>query len=69
MPGIIVYTLTTCPTCQKLREAWAKEGIKYEERPVDENQKWLDEALKLGDAVPIIVKNNQVEIGFQGEHG
>ncbi len=69
MPGILLYTLTTCPTCIRLKEAWAAEGIKYEERPVDKNQKWLNEALKLSDTVPIILRDGKVEIGFQGELG
>lgn len=69
MPGIVLYTLTTCPTCIRLKEAWSAEGVKYEERPVDKNQKWLNEALKLSDTVPIILRDGKVEIGFQGELG
>ena len=66
----VVYTLSSCPTCDKLRRTWKRRGIVYEERGVDHNQKALDEALLLGDRVPIIVyPDGRVEIGFEGEEG
>jgi hypothetical protein len=40
------------------------------ERQVDDNQNWLDEALKYADTVPIIIHpDGKVEIGFEGEVG
>jgi glutaredoxin len=72
MPGTIpiVYTLRTCPTCVKLKAAWDTRGLKYEERQVDDNQDYLDEATGYGDAVPIVVyPDGRVETGFEGEHG
>ena len=61
----IVYSLNTCPACIKLREDWTNEGTEFEERLVDENQQWLDEALKYGDMVPIIVYGDgRVEVGY-----
>ena len=66
----IVYTLTVCPTCDGLREAWAKEGIQYDERRVDQSQDTLDEALDYSDTVPIIVfPDGRVEVGFEGKTG
>lgn len=66
----IVYTLSTCPTCEDLRADWARRGIAFEERQVDENQAWLDEALAYDDTVPIIVYDGgRVEVGFAGESG
>ena len=44
----VVYTLTVCPACDRLRDSWRKQGIKYEERRVDQAQETLDEALMLG---------------------
>lgn len=62
----IVYTLRTCNACRQLREDWSKEGILYEERQVDDNQVWLDEARKLGDQVPIIMySDGRVEVGYK----
>jgi len=66
----IVYTLTVCPACEKLRDAWHRQGIEFEERRVDESQELLDEALDVGYAVPIIVyPDGRVEQGFEGEIG
>ena len=61
----LVYTLTTCPACMKLKADWSKQGIVFEERAVDQDQIWLDEALKYGDMVPIIVyPDRRVEVGY-----
>lgn len=66
----IVYTLTVCPACDRLRSAWRRQGIKYEERRVDQSQATLDEALEYGDTVPIIrYPDGRVEIGFEGHTG
>jgi glutaredoxin len=66
----IVYTLTVCPACDRLRDAWRRQGVKYEERRVDQSQDTLDEALDYGDTVPIIVyPDGRVEIGFEGHTG
>ena len=66
----VVYTLTACPACDKLRRSWGHQGIAYEERRVDQSQETLDEALLYGDTVPIIVyPDGRVEIGFEGSHG
>ena len=66
----VVYTLTVCPACDKLRASWGRQGIKYEERRVDQSQDTLDEALLYGDTVPIIVfPDGSVEIGFEGAVG
>jgi glutaredoxin len=66
----IVYTLSTCPSCIKLKEDWTSEGIEFDERQVDENQQFLDEALNLGDMVPIILRENgDVEVGYKGMIG
>ena len=71
MPNIpIVYTLTVCPTCDRLRDAWGKQGITYDERRVDQSQDTLDEALLYGDSAPIIVyPDGRVVEGFEGEVG
>ena len=46
------------------------EGIKFEERQVSESQELLDEALKYGDMVPIIVHpDGRVEVGYKNMIG
>jgi glutaredoxin len=66
----IVYTLTVCPACDMLRNAWRRQGIMYEERRVDQSQETLDEALLYADTVPIIIyPDGRVEVGFEGHTG
>lgn len=66
----VVYTLTVCHACDSLRQQWSEQGVKYEERRVDQSQDALDDALRHGDTVPIIVyPDGRVEIGFEGEVG
>lgn len=67
MSNTIVYTLKTCPACNRLKDDWKAEGIEFEERQVDSNQAWLDEALKYGDMVPIAVyEDGTVDVGYKG---
>ncbi len=66
----IVYTVSTCPACLRLKSDWSNHGIEFEERPVDENQKSLDEAVKYGDMVPIVVyTDGKVEVGYKNMIG
>ena len=66
----IVYTLTTCPACESLRSAWSNQGIKFEERQVDQSQEWLDEALSYAGEVPIaFYPDGKVTIGYADEIG
>ena len=66
----IVYTLSTCPTCDDLRTDWQRKSIPFEERRVDKSQAWLDEALRYADTVPIVVHpDGKIEVGFEGEAG
>ncbi len=70
MARVIVYTLSNCSASALLREDWTKEGKDFEERQVDKNQQWLDEAVKYGDAVPIIVyPDGKIEIGYKNMVG
>ena len=66
----VVYTLRNCPTCDKAREGLRLQEIEFEERRVDENSGWWDEALKYGITVPIILwPDGRIEVGWEGEHG
>jgi thioredoxin reductase (NADPH) len=66
---LIIYTLPTCPTCKRAKEDLTAEGIPFEERDVTVKGAWYDEALELGFAVPIIVRDGKIETGWKGEHG
>ena len=66
MAKTIIYTISTCSASASLREDWTREGREFEERQTDQSQRWLDEALKYGDTVPIIVhEDGKVEIGYK----
>jgi glutaredoxin len=69
MADLIMYTLRTCPTCEHARRDLTAEGVDYEERCIDDNPQWFDEASQLGVTVPIIVRGDKVEIGWKGESG
>jgi len=70
MSTVIVYTLSNCPTCDRARAGLAERGVEFEERRVDENEEWWEEALKYAFTVPIIISDEgDVEIGWEGEHG
>ena len=66
----VVYTLTVCPACDSLRDAWKRDGIEYQEIRVDQNQDDLDAALDYADTVPIIIyPDGRVVVGFEGKTG
>lgn len=66
----VAYTIRGCPACARLIEQWDADGVVYEERRADLSQKFMDEARKLGDAVPIIVyPDGSIERRFGGRRG
>ena len=66
----IVYTVSSCPASLKLKEDWHSRGIDFEERQVDNSQKWMDDAAKYGDSVPIVVyADGRVEVGYKNMIG
>ncbi len=69
MADLIVYTLRTCPTCEKARRDLTADGVSFEERLIDDNAAWFDEAAQLALTVPILVWGERVEVGWKGESG
>lgn len=68
--SVIVYTLRNCEVSDKAVKGLRERGVEFEERRVDENADWWEEALNLALAVPIIIwDNGRVELGWEGEHG
>jgi glutaredoxin len=66
----IVYTLKNCGTSEKAMTALRERGVDLEERRVDLNADWWNEALNYSMTVPVILwDNGEVEIGWDGEHG
>ncbi len=70
MSKVIVYTLTSCPVSQKAVADLRARGFEVEERAVDRKTQWWEEALQYSVTVPIIIwGEDEVEIGWEGEHG
>ncbi len=69
MANLIIYTLRSCPTCAKAKEDLDADGVAYEEREIDDNPSYYEEAVELGFSVPIIVRGAHVETGWKGESG
>lgn len=68
--AVIIYTLRTCDASQKALTALRERGIEFEERRVDSNADWWEEALNYSVTVPVILwENGEVEIGWDGDHG
>ena len=68
--SVIVYSLRNCPTSDKAKAAMTERGVSFEERRVDDEVRWWEEALKYSLTVPVIIwENGDVEIGWEGEHG
>ena len=69
MADLIIYTLRTCPTCERARRDLTAEGVDFEERCIDDNAQWFEEASQLAVTVPIVVRGDKVEVGWKGESG
>lgn len=68
--AVIVYTLKNCATSEKAMTVLRERGVDLEERRVDQNADWWNEALNYSMTVPVILwDNGEVEIGWNGEHG
>lgn len=69
MADLVIYTLRECPTCAKAKADMDAEGVAYEERVIDDNPAYYEEAVDLGFSVPILVRGDRVETGWKGESG
>ena len=69
MAALIMYTLRTCPTCERARRDLTAEGVEFEERVIDDDSQWYEEASRLALTVPILVRGDKVEVGWKGEMG
>ena len=65
----ILYTAPNCGTSDRARAGLTEQGVDFEERDVMAQQEWFDEALKYSIFVPIIVRGDRVEVGWQGAVG
>lgn len=66
--AIVIYTKPGCPYCAAAKEDFARRGISYEEHDVTQDEAAREEALRLSgmSAVPVIIQNGEVSVGFGG---
>ncbi len=66
----IVFTLLGCPSCERLKSDWTREGIAFDERDVKRDRSTMNEALKYGHSVPVVLfPDGRVEVGYKNMIG
>lgn len=65
---VVIFTKPGCPYCAAAKKDLAENGVQYEERDVSSSTAVKEEAIKIGGqaAVPVIVRNGEVTVGFGG---
>ena len=65
--GTIIYTKNNCQSCRFTKLHMQNMGVTYEERNVDEDEAYMQEAIDTGyKSMPIVVLNGEViASGFQ----
>ncbi|MBM3234889.1 glutaredoxin family protein [Candidatus Poribacteria bacterium] len=64
---VIIYTKKGDISCQLLKKRFDREGIRYKEIEVSQNQKAKAEMLKLSDGqdiVPVVIMDGKVTVGL-----
>ncbi|MHB8793609.1 MAG: Uxx-star family glutaredoxin-like (seleno)protein [Thermoleophilia bacterium] len=65
---VVIFTKPGCPYCAAAKADMAEKGIQYNERDVTSDPSVKEEAIRLAGqaAVPVIVRNGEVSVGFGG---
>ena len=61
---VILYTVPHCGTCDRARIGLTEEGVEFEERNIMIKREWFDEAASLSISVPVIIRDEKVQIGW-----
>lgn len=72
MDKLILFTLSTCPTCDKARTVLSERGAEFEERVLDDRADWQDEVISLSGQYTVPVQlhpDGRIEVGIDGESG
>ncbi len=66
--AVTIYIREGCPFCKALKEDLDKKGVKYKEIDVIKNPEYQEELMNLAKrkAVPVMVKDGKVTVGFGG---
>lgn len=64
--GVTVYTTSTCPWCDRVKDYLGKEGVPFEEKRVDSDYNAAMEMIQRSgqQGVPVIAADNDVIVGF-----
>lgn len=68
----ILYTLSTCPVCDRTRATLLERGTSFEERVIDDREDWQNEVIAQTKqyTVPVLQHpDGTIEVGFEGETG
>lgn len=58
---ILIYSKNNCVPCNYIKALFENNGVKFEERNISNNPKFVDEVKELGfQSVPLVVKDNKV---------
>lgn len=65
---VVIYTKPGCPYCAAAKDDLSQKGIAFEERDVTSDPAIKEEAVSKAGvaAVPVIVQNGDVSVGFGG---
>ncbi|MGB2693998.1 MAG: glutaredoxin domain-containing protein [Dehalococcoidia bacterium] len=69
MDKLIIYTLHGCETSKRALRDLIADGVDFEERCLDDDPKWIEEASRLAISAPIIVRGDRIEVGWKGDTG
>ena len=66
---LTVYSITSCPWCDKAKRYLKASGVEYEERNIELNAEWAAECERIsGDTmVPVITDGKDYAVGFDRE--
>ncbi len=65
---VVIYTKPGCPYCAAAKADLEEKGVRYVEHDVKSDPAIREQAISLAGraAVPVIVRNDQVTVGFGG---
>ncbi len=67
--NVILYTRRDSPRSDEARKRYSKKNVLFEERAVEKNPRWADEAFNLSGqpGYPVIVEDGRVLVGVDGQ--
>jgi glutaredoxin len=65
---VVIFTKPGCPYCAAAKKDMTEKGIQYNEQDVTSDPALKEEAIRIAGqaAVPVIVTNGEVTVGFGG---